>query len=1175
MADLKYTLSINASEANEVIKSLQTKITSLSKQKATIDIKSNIDNFKKTFDSMESVKVLKVTLDEANLTKQIQAVNTLLTRNTVFNIKAGLDSGAIQSQFSKVLTQLNNQGANIRTNLIPPDFTVITNKNLLNLKTAIDNSSLDKAIAEASKNVVFKAQLDLSSTKISSAQILNLRTAIDQKALDASIANSSKLFILKATIDDKSIIAETNRISRLIAQNKNTLVIDTKLNIPDYTRITNVRIPPVIVPIDNSGFSNFASVLINRIKSISLPSIKFNVEPLINTNFSSAFSTFNTNGATAGSSFTDGFNRVIQSTLGNLLSNALSNAVSQASQLGKTFANNSIDLQKANTTLATYIRSLDQVNLDAKYGPSNTDTNNALKFADAQRQANGYIAELQLLGAETPYEFPELLETTNTLVGFGYSIKDAIKLTKQIGDVAGGNSQKLKNLGLVIGKVKSQEFVTAGNVNSLVKAGVSIKELAEVTNLTTEEFSKLKSSGKLTSEQVLSAEELKSVLDELTTISKDGSVGLFFQNSINQSKTLGGILSNLSDYANQVFNKFLGVSGGEVQKGSIFAVLQKSALDFQNFIKGDLYPRENESQVDFEKRNQESMLRNGTYAQKFVDGFKNALTTITPIATNVFNGLSSFIGGVLGAIDFSGIFEFIKDFASKINFNIIGGGIIELVKSFQMLSSAISKTPEFQGFKGFAIDVINNIGKGIVVLAKAISDIAKNPDAVKVLVQLGIGLLVFVGIFAVLLPIANLIIGIISVFATLSAIVTGTIVAPFALIAVVIIAIIATLTLIFLYIKTNWEKLIAGIIIIIQVFLSVLGVILLGIVGIVTAVISTIVIAIVAIITTIVAIITAIFTAIIAVVTFVFGLILAIIAGAIGLIVIIVLGIGTVFVNIFNGLLAIASFVWAGVVAIIQVGIAIIEAIIIAIGTAFGFVFFAFVAVVQFVVDSIIAIWNGGVALFNAVVQSISTFFNDVFNGIVVFVGQAIANMVTGFNGLKDGATNIVNTVKDFFVDGFNGIVNSIVDTFTGIGGKITGFFSNIKLPTLKLPFEVPDWAKGILGKQNYAGNPNFQGGITEIAERGRELVKLPNGQLSLYNDRQQTILPKGTVIYNNQDTERILNDGYTKGSNLVNTNNNSSNQSNVDNRNFTRVVTNYSTNYNGYINTNYLTGLN
>lgn len=61
-------------------------------------------------------------------------------------------------------------------------------------------------------------------------------------------------------------------------------------------------------------------------------------------------------------------------------------------------------------------------------------------------------------------------------------------------------------------------------------------------------------------------------------------------------------------------------------------------------------------------------------------------------------------------------------------------------------------------------------------------------------------------------------------------------------------------------------------------------------------------------------------------------------------------------------------------------------------------------------------------------------------------------------------------------------------------------------------------------GVTRWTGDSNFQGGLSYVGEKGRELLVYPDGSHDMTGDRTELRnLPRGTKIYNNRDTEDIL----------------------------------------------------
>ena len=69
----------------------------------------------------------------------------------------------------------------------------------------------------------------------------------------------------------------------------------------------------------------------------------------------------------------------------------------------------------------------------------------------------------------------------------------------------------------------------------------------------------------------------------------------------------------------------------------------------------------------------------------------------------------------------------------------------------------------------------------------------------------------------------------------------------------------------------------------------------------------------------------------------------------------------------------------------------------------------------------------------------------------------------------------------------------------------------------------------GLLGGGNKPkralGDNNFMGGATTISEQGKEMFATPSGLIGISpNSRSEMMLPKGTQIFSNKKTQKIMN---------------------------------------------------
>jgi hypothetical protein len=96
-------------------------------------------------------------------------------------------------------------------------------------------------------------------------------------------------------------------------------------------------------------------------------------------------------------------------------------------------------------------------------------------FAGTIEKARGIADEMQQFALVSPYSLNSVMEATSLLMKFGQSSEDAMSTVKMLGDVAGGNSERLKHVALGVaqavslGRLQGQELrqMTEGGFNPL------------------------------------------------------------------------------------------------------------------------------------------------------------------------------------------------------------------------------------------------------------------------------------------------------------------------------------------------------------------------------------------------------------------------------------------------------------------------------------------------------------------------------------------------------------------------------------------------------------------------------------------------------------------------------------------------------------------------------------
>lgn len=149
------------------------------------------------------------------------------------------------------------------------------------------------------------------------------------------------------------------------------------------------------------------------------------------------------------------------------------------------------------------------------------------------------IEELQMFARETPFEQNTLIQSAKQLLAFGTTAENMIPTLSKLGDIAAGvGLDRMHSIVRAYGRMQVKGRVTMEELNLLLEAGVPIlHELAKGMGVTEEALYKMVERGKVR------FSDIQKAINSLST-----GNGTFAGLMIRQSKTLGGILSNLGDY---------------------------------------------------------------------------------------------------------------------------------------------------------------------------------------------------------------------------------------------------------------------------------------------------------------------------------------------------------------------------------------------------------------------------------------------------------------------------------------------------------------------------------------------------------------------------------------------------------------------------------------------------
>jgi tape measure domain-containing protein len=151
--------------------------------------------------------------------------------------------------------------------------------------------------------------------------------------------------------------------------------------------------------------------------------------------------------------------------------------------------------------------------------------------------ARGMLQELTDFSAKTPFQLKDLAQATKTMLSFGIAQEKIMPNLQSLGDIAQGDSEKLKSLTLAFSQIQSTGRLMGQDLLQLINAGFN--PLLEISEKTGESMADLK---ERMSDGAISAEEITNAF-----ISATSEGGRFFGGMEKASQTLTGQISTLKD----------------------------------------------------------------------------------------------------------------------------------------------------------------------------------------------------------------------------------------------------------------------------------------------------------------------------------------------------------------------------------------------------------------------------------------------------------------------------------------------------------------------------------------------------------------------------------------------------------------------------------------------------
>jgi tape measure domain-containing protein len=170
----------------------------------------------------------------------------------------------------------------------------------------------------------------------------------------------------------------------------------------------------------------------------------------------------------------------------------------------------------------------------------------------SKEKADQLMKEAVKLAAVTPFGLQDVAAGAKQLLAYGFSAKEVTQNLEMLGNIASGVGSQLTDVVYLYGTLKASGRVTQMDINQFANRGIPIYEaLAQVIGKTTAEVRDYVSAGRIGFPQI-----------EQAFKNMTGPAGQFFNLMQEQSKSLTGQLSNLSDAWARMLNDM-----GQSQEG--------------------------------------------------------------------------------------------------------------------------------------------------------------------------------------------------------------------------------------------------------------------------------------------------------------------------------------------------------------------------------------------------------------------------------------------------------------------------------------------------------------------------------------------------------------------------------------------------------------------------------
>lgn len=192
------------------------------------------------------------------------------------------------------------------------------------------------------------------------------------------------------------------------------------------------------------------------------------------------------------------------------------------------------------------------------------------------QDAEAELSKLNTFSAQTPFQTQDIDTAASKMLAFGFNAQSIIPDVTAIGDslsaLGEATPASLQSIVDIFGKIQASGKLTAVDMMQLSSWGIPAwQALSKAMGLPVPELQKMVSKGTIPASEAI---------DKL----RQGMEDTFGGGMAKQAQTYNGLMSTLQSNIKMAWDSFLGVSGGQVQKGSLFAEIESGLNAVGNVV---------------------------------------------------------------------------------------------------------------------------------------------------------------------------------------------------------------------------------------------------------------------------------------------------------------------------------------------------------------------------------------------------------------------------------------------------------------------------------------------------------------------------------------------------------------------------------------------------------------